>query len=191
MKATSIKVSLDLPFIGRIEGTWQPDESEKRAAWEMYVELITRISVAELLPQEGLLREALSSLYSLFDTTRKILRDYGPSVAQPKGEENLSFGYLAVAILNTVLRPVLAKWHPLLLDYESSRPDSISTLEWERRWEKNEELRQVLNEVRQVLIEYANLLAEVAGVPPLIIERPRGDDLVWPRKDLHPGEDTT
>ncbi|MBC7342267.1 MAG: hypothetical protein H5U02_07425 [Clostridia bacterium] len=178
MKVTNVKVNLKLPFIGNIEGTWQPDESEKRAAWEMYVELITRISVAELLPQEGLLREALSSLYSLFDTTRKILRDYGPSVAQPKGKENLSFGYLAVAILNTVLRPVLAKWHPLLLDYESSRPASISMLEWERQWEKSEELRQVLNEVRQVLIEYANLLAEVAGVPPMIIERPRGDDLV-------------
>lgn len=171
MKVNSIKVCLDLPFVGRIEGTWQPDETERKAAWEMYVELITRISVAELLPQEGLLREALSSLHSLFDTTRKILRQYGPSVAQPKGKNNLSFGYLAVAILNTVLRPVLAKWHPLLLDYENSRPGSISKLEWERQWKRNEELRQVLNKTRGILIEYSRLLAEVAGVPSLIINR--------------------
>ena len=170
-KFTSVKVSLKLPYIGGVEGTREPDESERDAAWEMYVELITRISVAELKPGEGLLREALSSLYTLFDTTRKILRKYGPSVAQPKGKDNLSFGYLAVAILNVVLRPVLAKWHPLLLDYESTKKSSVSALEHEREWDKYEELRQVLNDVRGVLIQYANLLAQVADVPSLIVQR--------------------
>lgn len=173
-KLTSVKVSLTLPYIGGVEGTWEPDETERNAAWEMYVELITRISVSELKPDEGLLREALSSLYTLFDTTRKILRKYGPSVAQPKGEDGISFGYLAVAILNTVLRPVLAKWHPLLFNYESTKDSTISPLEHERQWEKHEELRQVLNEVRRVLIEYAELLAQVAGVPSLIVERNDG-----------------
>jgi hypothetical protein len=170
-KLTSVKVKLELPYIGGIEGTWEPDESERKAAWEMYVELITRIAVAELQPGEGLLREALSSLYTLFDTTRKILREHGPSVAQPKGEDNLSFGYLAVAILNTVLRPLLAKWHPLLLDYENTRESSVSPLGHERRWNRYEELRQELNQVRGVLTQYADLLAQVAGVPSLIVER--------------------
>jgi len=170
-KFTSVKVSLKLPYIGGVEGTWEPDESERDAAWEMYVELITRISVAELKSGEGLLREALSSLYTLFDTTRKILRKYGPSIAQPKGKNNLSFGYLAVVILNVVLRPVLAKWHPLLLDYESTKKTSVSALEHERQWDKYEELRQVLNKVRDVLIQYANLLAQVADVPSLIVQR--------------------
>jgi len=170
-KLTSVQVSLKLPYIGGVEGTWEPDENEQKAAWEMYVELITRISVAELKPGEGLLREALSSLYTLFDTTRNILRKYGPSVAQPKGKDNLSFGYLAVAILNTVLRPVLAKWHPLLLDYESIKESPISPVEHERKWDKNEELRGVLNDVRDVLIKYANLLAQVTDVPSLIIQK--------------------
>jgi len=173
-KLTEVKVSLSLPYIGGIEGTWEPDENEQNAAWEMYVELVTRISVAELKPEEGLLREALSSLYTLFDTTRNILRKYGPSIAKPKGEDNISFGYLAVAILNTVLRPVLAKWHPLLLDYESTKDSTLSPLEHERQWEKYEELQQVLNDVRSVLIEYAELLAQVAGVPPLNVERNDG-----------------
>lgn len=168
-KLTSVKVSLRLPYIGGVEGVWKPDESERNAAWEMYVELITRISVSELKPSEGLLREALSSLYTLFDTTRIILRKYGPSVAQPKGKDKLSFGYLAVAILNAVLRPVLAKWHPLLLDYESTKESSVSPLKHERQWDKNEELRGVLNDVRGVLIEYANLLAQVIDIPSLII----------------------
>ena len=171
VKFTGVKVSLNLPYIGGVEGTWEPDENERDAAWEMYVELITRISVVELKSDEGLLREALSSLYTLFGTTRTILRKYGPSIAQPKGEDNLSFGYLAVVILNVVLRPVLAKWHPMLLDYESTRNGSVSPLEHEREWDKHDELRQVLNDVRGILIEYTDLLAQVAEVPPLTIQR--------------------
>ena len=93
-KLTSVKVSLQLPYIGGIEGTWQPDESEQNAAWELYIELITRISIAELQPNEGLLREALTSLYTLFDTTRKIMRTYGPSIACPKEDSDFSLGTL-------------------------------------------------------------------------------------------------
>ncbi len=171
VKLTSVKVNLKLPYIGGVEGNWAPDEDEKKASWEMYVELVTRISVVELKPDEGMLREALNSLYSLFETTRKILRKYGPTVAQPKGKDNLSFGYIAVVILNVVLRPNLAKWHPLLLNYENQRTDSLPPLDYEKRWEKHEELRQVLNEIRSVLIKYSNLLAEVAEVPSLIFER--------------------
>lgn len=170
-KFTSFAVSLKLPWIGEIEGTWEPDESERKAAWEMYVELVTRISIVELRPEEGLLREALASLYSLFDSTRRILRQYGPGIAQPKGEGTMSFGYLAVAILNGVLRPMLAKWHPLLQDYEATRPGTLSALKHEQNWEYSAELRQELNMARVKLIEYADLLAQVAEVPTLIIEQ--------------------
>ena len=166
---TSVKISLKLPFIGGVEGTWEPDERERNASWEMYVELVTRISVTELKPGEGLLREALSSIYSLFSTTREILRQYGPSVAQPKGDGKLSFGYLAVTILNVALRPVLAKWHPLLLDYESTNEPSLSPVNHESTWDRSGELRQALNDVRSVLIEFADYLAQVANVPSLII----------------------
>ncbi len=101
-KLTTVAVNLTLPYIGGVTGIWEADESEKKAAWEMYVELVTRISAAELTPEDGLLREALSSLYTLFNSTRVILRQYGPTVAQPKGKDQISFGYLAIAILNTV-----------------------------------------------------------------------------------------
>jgi hypothetical protein len=49
-KLTSVAVSLKLPFLGDINGTWEPDETEQRAAWEMYVELVTRVSLVELQP---------------------------------------------------------------------------------------------------------------------------------------------
>ena len=163
-KLAEVKVSLQLPYIGGIEGTWEPEESEENAAWEMYVELVTRIAVTKLKSEEGLLREALSSLHTLFETTRSILRKYGPSVARPKGKGDVSFGYLAVIILNTVLRPVLAKWHPLLLAHENS-------IGAEKLWEQHDKLREELNEVRTILITYADLLAKVAGVPSLVVDK--------------------
>jgi hypothetical protein len=167
VKLSSVSVKLQLPYVGGIEGTWQPDERERDAAWEMYVELVTRVAVVELRPGEGLVREALTSLYSLFDTTRSILRKYGPAVAKPKGKGDLSFGSLSVTILNGVLRPMLAKWHPLLLDHEARRSEGKSALEHERAWEYEREVREELKDVREALQDYANVLAEVAGIEPL------------------------
>ncbi len=57
----------------------------------MYVELVTRITVVELKPDEGLLREALNSLYSLFDTTRQILENTDPRSRSPKGTATRNF----------------------------------------------------------------------------------------------------
>ena len=54
----------------------------------------------------GPCEKLLDSIYSLFDTTRGILRKYGPAVARPKSGRELSFGYLAVSMLNLVLRPL-------------------------------------------------------------------------------------
>jgi hypothetical protein len=164
----SVTVGISLPFgLGKISGVWAPDDAQRDASWEAYVELVTRISVAQLGAEEGLLSESLSSLYSLFGTTREILRKYGPRVAKVSGRADQSFGSIAVAILNRVLRPVLAKWHPLLLDHEAARPDGTSQAEWERTWPLGQELRELLDEVRRTLVQYADLLAKVAEIDPI------------------------
>lgn len=42
MKPDEVTVSLNLRFgPGGISGKWAPDEAERKAAWEMYVELVT------------------------------------------------------------------------------------------------------------------------------------------------------
>jgi hypothetical protein len=166
-KMSEVSVELGLPYVGKITGLWKPDADEQFAAWELYVELVTRVPVAELHDEEGSLREALTSLYTIFTLTRELLHKYGPAIARPKQGGEISFGVLAITILNTVLRPLLAKWHPLLLEYEHRRVASIGPSEHERQWEQAEELRGVLNEIRQILVNYANLLAQVAGVSPL------------------------
>jgi hypothetical protein len=168
MKRSTFAVSLNLPFgLGGVEQTWEPDDNERKAAWELYVELVTRIATVPLEQGTGLQREALTSLYSLFPTTRDILRRYGPAVAQPKGDGQTSFGLLAVTILNNALRPLLSVWHPRLQDYEDQRPATTTRVEWEASWGEIKSLREAIDEVRTTINQYADLLAEVAEVPNL------------------------
>jgi hypothetical protein len=161
---------VELPFLLKVERTWEPDNSERDAAWEMYVELVTRIAVVKLPEESGLLRESLSSLHDLFAVTRGIMRKYGPSVATAKGKGDVSFGLLAVGMLNVVLRPLLTKWHPMLVKYEATRPVKKSVAEHEAQWAEATAFRRELEQTRQKLVQYANALADVCGVQSLIIE---------------------
>jgi hypothetical protein len=89
------QVTVSLPF-GIGSASWESDPTERKAAWELYVELVTRIAVQPLASEEGLMREALNSLYSLFGSTREILRTAGPNV----GASKKSVGGIAIAVLN-------------------------------------------------------------------------------------------
>ncbi|MHA1962686.1 MAG: hypothetical protein ACW99U_21050 [Candidatus Thorarchaeota archaeon] len=169
-KAESVEVELDLMFT-KIKWTLVPGKIEVKAAWEIYVELVTRIAVVELKSGEGVLREALQSLYSIFQSTREILRMYGPDVARPWKKAQHTLGELAIIILNYQLRPLLSEWHPRLMEYESRRSDDVSVKEHEDAWEHNEELRDELNKTRLVLINYSNYLAKIARVLPLYTSR--------------------
>ncbi|MDQ1044598.1 hypothetical protein [Streptomyces sp. V4I2] len=174
-----VTAKLTIPFVGEISGTWEPADAERSAAWELYLELVTRVSVEELDPDEGFLREALSSLYTFFTTTREILRRYGPDVAPPLAPGHVSFGVLAVTVLNRVLRPLLASWHPRLTAYESQRPPGRDPVAHERQWEHAQALRAEITAVRQTLVSLARTLQEVAGVSDLI-------DLPAPRPPRSP-----
>lgn len=153
------KVSVSLPFgIGSAE--WEADPAERKAAWSLYVELVTRIAVQPLEIDTGLVREALNSLYSLFGVTREILKQAGPNV----GASRKSVGGIAIAVLNNGLRPFLAKWYPLLQSWEAQRPPHLSLKEHERNWSEEGILRAELEVLRRDLEQYANVLAQIAGV---------------------------
>ena len=162
-----VGVKLKLPFIGEVSGSWTPQQAEAKAAWELYVELATRISVVQLRRDEGLAREALSSLYTLFGTTREILRKYGPEVSPPDGPDAITFGKLALTVLNVAVRPLLARWHPRLGSWEANRPDGVAAIDHENAWEHIEELRAEIEAARMGLLQVAELLAKVSGAAPL------------------------
>ncbi len=153
------KVSVSLPFgIGSAE--WQADPTERRAAWSLYIELVTRVAVQPLETDQGLLGESLTSLYSLFGTTREILKDAGPDV----GASHNSVGGIAIAVLNNGLRPFLAKWHPKLQAWEAQKPAGLSFKEHEKNWSEESTLYSELDTLRQELEQYAKALAVIAGV---------------------------
>lgn len=153
------KVTVSLPF-GIGSASWEADPTERNAAWELYVELVTRVAVQSLDPQEGLIREAMNSLYSLFGSTREILRKAGPKV----GASHDSVGGIAITVLNNGLRPFLSKWHPLLMEWEEKKTGNVSPKAHENAWEKETIIRGELDSLRQELEQYANALAEIAGV---------------------------
>jgi hypothetical protein len=153
------EVSVSLPF-GIGSAKWKADPTEQNAAWSLYVELVTRIAVQSLGSDQGLLREALNSLYTLFGTTREVLKSSGPKV----GASRHSVGGIAIAVLNNGLRPFMSQWHPVLEEWEAQRPTNVSKKVHEYDWTEAPKMRQELDELRNDLEQYAIALAKIAGV---------------------------
>ena len=80
---------------------WAPIKSDKDAAWELHAEMVTRIVTQPLPDSDGDLSTALHSIYSLFGTTRQIIRNYG--------RDCIEFSKLSIMVLNQVVRPFTAK----------------------------------------------------------------------------------
>lgn len=125
----------------------------RKVAWTVFVEIMTRVATQPLGPQEGVLRESLTSLYSLFATVRDILKSTTPT-AHSKGT---SVELLAVKMLNGELRPFLAKWHPQLLLHE--KRSGI-----EATFEGANECRNELEALRRRLQTYGRTFGELAHV---------------------------
>lgn len=163
-----ISVSLGIPEVANITGEWEPNENQQNASWEIYVELVTRVSVVGLNENGGNIREALSSLYTIFDETREILKKYGPGIAISPGRGNLSLGFIAVSVLNDFIRPFLTKWHPKLTFFEEIRSPDTPLVDHYNSWEKNMQIRDELNRLSEFLYEYSRILARGAGIPTLV-----------------------
>jgi len=147
------EVKLSIPEFS--EMTFRVNNEYRQVAWNLFIETITRIATQPLTLESGSLREALNSLYSLFSSTRDLLKEMRPT-SETKGT---TVEYFAVSMLNDVLRPFLAKWHPLLTEFES-----IHGNEPETRWEHNQQFREELEKLRLELIKYTRGFGEIAGV---------------------------
>ncbi|MBQ0984105.1 hypothetical protein KBZ10_06115 [Streptomyces sp. F63] len=138
------------------ELTFVVNNEAKQVAWRLFVETVTRVSTQPLATDQGLLREALTSLYGLFATAREALKSARPSV-QVTDEQTVE--YLAITMLNRELRPFLSTWHPRLTAFEQDHPDRP-----ESEWPEDAECRAELRTVQANLREYALGFARLAGV---------------------------
>ena len=139
---TNLKIS-----VGFLEAEWQPQEKDREAAWELYVELLTRIATQPLSPEHGDEKTALDSVFKLFEITREILRR--------NGRECVQFTKIAVIVLNQVVRPFTAKWHRLTLEGAFSKV------------EKREDFRKELVALQATLQKYTKALADIAQIEDL------------------------
>lgn len=136
-----------------------PGPIERAAAFDLQIELVTRVGVQPLAPGQGSLREALTSLYSLFATTRDLLHRVAAESARP-----LTLPTIASTMTNQHLRPFLAAWHPALQEHEADRPTDTSPIEHERQWKRAAEMRAELTELRTPLTSAAEDLASLCGI---------------------------
>jgi len=130
--------------MGFLETEWEPQVKDAEAAWEMYVELLTRIATQPLPSIAGIESTALESVYSLFGVTRDILRKYGRDCS--------GFAKIAIIILNQVVRPFTARWHRL--SNENAFQDQSQC----------QLFREELQELQVKLRKYMGMLAEIAAV---------------------------
>ena len=140
------------PEWANVEVSLQP--ADKDAAWELYVEMLTRIVTQPLPYNAGDDRTALDSVYALFPLTREILRQHGRGTIQ--------FTKIAIPVLNQVVRPFTAKWHR----------ESLAGAFDDGRCR---EFRQELVVLQEELRNYNRMLAEIAGVEDLTdLEQTKG-----------------
>ncbi|KUN03913.1 TIR protein [Streptomyces yokosukanensis] len=140
-----------------------PSESERMAAFDIQVELVTRIGVQELAPGTGSLREALSSLKSLIDFTRATLHTYSIRLEQGTADGAATVQSLAYALINGTIRPFTTTWHPRLAAYEARRPADAAPLDHELGWPEASQMRADLAALREPLRRIAEGLAEISG----------------------------
>lgn len=78
-------------------------QADRAAAWEMWVELDTRIATQPLNDEDGVDKSALTSIYQLFQINRELSKRHGPNC---KGYYQLAKNYF-----ENDIRPFTAKWH--------------------------------------------------------------------------------
>ena len=132
------------------------DGEQRKVAWKIFVEMMTRVSTQPLEPGAGFVEEALDSLHGLFTTTRNLLKEMLPSpvIAGAHRVEEL-----AILMLNRELRPFLSVWHPRWKTFTAGGAGGP--------WGEEAAFRAGLEALRARLLEYANsfgALAEIEGL---------------------------
>lgn len=139
------------------------DNAHRTAGWHIFVELVSRISTQPLPETSGRLREALNSLYSLYDLIRTEIKQLNPplhkinnqAIVEPHDESSVE--KISLSILNGKLRDFLSKWHPALLEWEKAdKPET--------EWTEAEKFRTDLGNLQESLLQSAKQLGELINI---------------------------
>lgn len=118
----------------RKDGTYT--QADRSAAWEMWIELDTRVTTLPLNEEDGVDQSALTSIYQLFQIHRDLAKRHGPNC---KGYYQLAKDYF-----ENNIRPFTAKWHKQLDEGKSA------------------DFRDELSQLQEQLNEFKNKLEEIS-----------------------------
>lgn len=130
-----------------LSGDWTLTEDDRRASWELVIELFTRITTQPLPDRDGDEKAALTSVYHLFGISRDLMRKHG--------RDAMTFSLLTLAMLNQKVRPFTAKWHR---KSEAGEFDNAETCR---------EFRKELGVLRELLAQFGGALAVMADAADL------------------------
>lgn len=136
---TSLKIKA-----GFLEMEFKPKDQDKAAAWELYIELLTRITTQPLSQEDGDEKTALTSVYSIFSLTREVIKNHGRNCFE--------FTKIAIIVLNQVIRPFTAKWHKMSVQEAFKDPQQCK------------EFRDELSKLQSQLRVYTQMLARSESV---------------------------
>ena len=129
----------------RLEEYWAPCKADRALAWDLYIELQTRITTQTLGDKEGNDKTALTSVYKLFELSRTYMHQHGVECANT--------ATLLTAFLNQKIRRFTAKWHKISEDQNwQSNPSTV-----------HDDFRKELKDLQKTLKELAAALSQVAG----------------------------
>lgn len=150
---TSLKIKT--PFL---DMEWEPKDDDKNAAWDLYIELLTRITTQPLDDTHGDEETALKSIYSIFPLTREVIKS--------NGRHCIEFTKIAIVILNQRIRPFTAKWHKLSINPGFAPFDEAGFKYCNKKLCL--EFRKELTTLQNDLKKYTEMLADMAGVENLV-----------------------
>ena len=134
-----------LPFDQEIfDDFWAPTSADRALAFDMLVEIRTRILDNALGPNEGTDLSALESVHSLFPSARQFMHKHGYQCA--------NCGRILNAYLNTYVRRFTTKFHPVSIS-ECWKDNPLSV---------NAEFRKELSELVERLVELVEALKRLA-----------------------------
>ena len=126
---------------------WRPGDEDKLAAWQLYVELLTRTAPRHPGEEYSDEQAELENINSVLETTRQILRTHS--------RDSMEFTKIAILALNQVVRPFTAKWN------RRSAEGALAGSDGRRNF--GEELSVLTATLRKI----ARMLADMAGVDDL------------------------
>lgn len=159
-------------------------EQDRQAAWSLYVDMATRVSVRGRLDARGedsfdgeVLADGVASLKRFFDRTRELIRGYPVGRQGPARDDHL--GAFALRMLETVHGPFLDKWHTDVLHWWNEDSDrSRSPVVRQQAYPHLERLLGDWTAVRTLGREVVRELADRYAFGPLA-ELPSGLREAW------------